>query len=228
MVDSANDQAVWFFASGSAGEPNTAVAWNYRYGVWYVWTPMPFGHVIETDTAASAALLLAGESLTTTGGFVYKFLSGNSFNGATISAIWMTKTLYGLNEQGQPLMSNTKRWRWLDTVFKVTAAVTLKLEWLTGHATDTADAVSSTDFAPAAETLVTSVLSTILTAADSEIAVALGSAQSKIRLQTGSGDFLYDEGIRIRVKTNATTAPWALEAMQLAFQVLPGLNRRDQ
>lgn len=225
LHDSANNQVIWFLPTGSSGEPDTAVSWNYRFGVWYTWTPMPFSHGVELDTSSDAAVLLTGKS---TAGTVYTFLDGNSFDGSNIPAKWMTKTLYGVNEESQPALSNTKRWRWMDLLFKVTNSTSLTLEWFAGNATDTASALHSITVTPAASEIYTADGSLILTADGSSLRVALQSAQEKAILHNGSGDYLHDEGIRIAIGTNTTTAPWSLEAMQLAYQVLPGHKRRFQ
>jgi hypothetical protein len=228
MIDSENDQAIWFFPSGSSGEPDVAVAWNYRYGVWYKWTPMPFGHGVELDTSADAALLLTGQANTSTGAHVYQFLSGNSFDGSNIESVWLTKTLYGVNEQGQPALSHAKRWRWLDIMFRIDQDVDISVGWMEGNSPDTASPLHSLTIEPAAQELVTADGSTILTADGSSILVAIASAQVKALLQDTDGDYLHDEGIRLKVSANSTNGGWALEAMQLAFQVLPGLKRRHQ
>jgi hypothetical protein len=228
VIDADNDQAIWFFPSANAGEPDTAVAWNYRYGVWYQWTPMPFSSSVALDTASDANLLLVGQSTPSTGGYVYQFLSGTSFDGANIAAQWMTKTLYGVNEQAQPALSHTKRWRWLDVLFRVDANVAITVEWLTGTATDTADALGSVSITPAASGLVTMDGSAIITASGSTILLAAASAQQKALLHDAGGAYVHDTGIRLRIKTNGTNGAWALEAMELAFQLLPGLKRRDQ
>jgi hypothetical protein len=228
LHNSSNNEVIWFIPTGSSGEPDTAIAWNYRYGVWYIWSPMPFGHGVELDTATDAALILTGEANTTTGGFVYQFLTGNTFNGSNIDAKWMTKTLYGVNDQGQPAFSNRKRWRWLDLLFRVNQDVTLNVEWLNGSAPDTAAAIDTVQVSPAAEELLTADGSMILTGSGSSILCALQSAQVKAILHTASGDYLHDEGIRIRVGANSDNGTWALEAMQLAYQIQKGFKRRDQ
>lgn len=226
--DTANNQIAWFFPSGTATEPDTAAVWNYKFGVWYKWTPMPFGHGCEIDTASDPNLLLVGQAATATGAFVYKFLDGNSFSGAAIDAKWMTKALYGINEQGKPALSARKRWRWADFLFRVNNNVTLTVEWLTGDSTDTAAALASTTISPGQSFLITADGSMIITDDGSSIVLAKQSAQAKALLHTASQDYLHDEGIRLRIGTNGTNGTWALEAMQLAYQVLPGLNRRDQ
>lgn len=228
IIDADNDQAIWFFPSANAGEPDTAVAWNYRYGVWYQWTPMPFSSSAAIDTSSDANLLLVGQSTPSTGGYVYSFLSGTSFDGANIASQWMTKTLYGVNDQAQPALSNTKRWRWLDVLFRVDANVTITVEWLAGNAPDTAAAIASTTITPTGSTLISADGSTILTADGSSISLAAASAQQKALLHDSAGQYVHDTGIRLRIKTNSTAGAWALEAMELAFQLLPGLNRRDQ
>lgn len=229
FLDSANDQAVWCFPSGSSSEPNVMVSWNYRYGVWYSWSTMPFGHGIEMDKSDDAAILLTGESLVSKGAFVYLFQDGsNSFDGSNIQARWMTKTLYGVNEQGQPALSNTKRWRWLDVLFRVDANTTINCAWLTGDATDSADAISSFNVSPSAAILLTADGSQIVTANGSTITVAILSAQSKALLHKSDGSYLHDTGMRLRIGTDDMNGGWALEAMEVAFQILPGQKRRFQ
>ena len=228
LHDSQNDQIMWFFPSGTSTEPDTAAAWNYRYGVWYAWTPQPFGHGCELDTPTDASVLLTGEANTSTGGYVYAYFTGNDFNGAAIDSKWMTKTLYGINEQGQPSLSTRKRWRWVDLLFRINQNVTLTMEWLQGSSPDNASAIASTTMSPGSQTLITMDGSTILTGDGSSILLAKQSAQVKALLHDDSGNYLHDEGMRLRIGTNSTTGGWALEAMQVAYQILPGLKRRDQ
>jgi hypothetical protein len=228
MIDSANDQAIWCFPSGSAGEPNVMVVWNYRYGVWYPWSTMPFGHGVELDSSSDAATLLVGESDITKGGYIYAFQSGNSFDGSNIDARWMTKTLYGVNEQGAPALSNTKRWRWLDLLFRIDQNTSVTVGWFPGTATDTADPLASVTASPSADALYSADGSAIITSSGSSVLIAVASAQVKNLLKTSSVDYLHDEGIRLRISSNDTNGQWALEAMELAYQILPGLKRRSQ
>lgn len=228
MNDSANNQLIWFIPTESSGEPDTAISWNYRYGVWYVWPDSPFGHGVELDSSSDAAVLRVGEALTSKGAYIYSYLDGNSFDGGNIDARWMTKTLYGVNETSQPAMSNRKRWRWLDLLFRVNQDVTLTVEWMAGSSPDNASALASATIVPGAELLITADGSTILTANSSEIYLAKATAQAKAILHSAVGDYLHDEGIRVRVKANSTNGSWALEAMQLAYQILQGFKRRDQ
>jgi len=228
IIDSANDQAIWIFPKDSAGEPDTAVVWNYRFGVFYPWETMPFSSSVELDTSTDAATMLVGESLTSKGGFVYELFKGNSFDGSNIDSQWMTKTLYGVNEEGQPALSNRKRWRWLDVLFRVDQDINVTVEWLTGASPDTGAAVGSTTITPNAASILSVDGSTIISNDGSTLLVALASAQEKAFLRDGNNDFLHDEGIRLRIGSDNTSGPWALEAMQLAYQMLPGLKRRDQ
>lgn len=228
VLDSDNDQAIWFFPSTSASECDTAIAWNYRFGVWYKWSTMPMGASCELDTSTDPALLLTGENLVSKGAYVYAFLSGSSFDGLNITAQWMTKTLYGINDDTQPAVSNRKRWRWADILFRVNQTVPITVEWLTGGSTDSASAVGSKVITPSASSIISASSSTIVTADGSSITVALQSAQVMALLQSSVGDYLCDEGIRLRIGTSSTAGSWSLEAMQLAYQILPGLKRRDQ
>jgi hypothetical protein len=81
---------------------------------------------------------------------------------------------------------------------------------------------------PGASSLVTADGSVIQTADGSTILLSKQSAQVKALLHDASGNYLHDEGVRLRVGTNSTDGGWALEAIQLAYQLLPGLKRRDQ
>jgi hypothetical protein len=227
LDDLHNKQIIWFYPAEGETEPSEAVCWNYQYGVMYKWEPMTFGHGCVVDTATDPHLLLTGEAIVATGGFVYEFFTGNSFSGAAIDSRWMTKTLYGVNEQGQPALSNTKRWRWLDLLFKTTADVDINVEWLDGHAADDGSALGSVIVSPANADILTADGSTILTADGSTLTVSLSTAQEKAFLRNTGAGYLHDTGIRLRVSANDISGSWALEAIQLAYQVLPGLRRRS-
>lgn len=228
LDDTHNSQVIWFVPSASSSEPDTAVCWNYQYGVWYVWTPQPFGASCLLDTSSDPHLTLVGEAQVSKGGYVYELFDGNSFDGSNISARWNTKTLYGINDRSQPALSNTKRWRWVDVLFRIDQNVDIEVGWMPGSAGDTADTIASVLISPGAEELVTADGSTILTATGSSILVSASSAQEKALLHDQFGRYLHDEGIRIRFSSSGTAGSWALEAMQLAYQILPGLKRRSQ
>lgn len=230
LHDSENEQIIWFFPHGGTGTCNKAVVWNYRFGVWYVWDPMPFASSAATDSTTEGAVMLVGQALSATGGFVYRMFSGSSFDGTGITAVWMTKTLYGTNEQGLPALSNRKRWRWADLLFKVAADVDITVEWLNGIAPDTAASLASTTISPENAFLVSADGSFIVSADGSFLVTSHASVQEKVLLKVGA-DYLHDEGIRLKVSTTSAegqTGNWSLEAMELAYQILPGLKRRDQ
>ncbi len=228
VTDSENQQIIWFIPTGSSGEPDKAVVWNYRWGVWYVWDPMPFSASVELESSSEASVILVGQGDITTGGYVYEFLSGDDFDGDPIEAVWMTKTLQGINDAEQPAFSNTKRWRWADFLFQVNQNVTLTIDWLEGDAGDSAAAFGSTTISPASSQVLSSGGDMIKTVGGDGLLAALASAQAKALLHTPNGRYLHDEGIRLRIGDNASNGSWALEAMTLAYQILPGLKRRDQ
>lgn len=228
IVDAPNSQIVWFVPTGSAGEPDQAIAWNYRWGVWYVWPTMPFSASCELETTSDASLLLVGESSTSKGAYCYSFLNGNSFDGTAINAVWMTKTLQGVNEQNQPAFSNRKRWRWADFLFAIAQDVTLTIEWLVGSSPNNAAAISSRTIEPSASYIFTASGDRLTSLTGDPLLASIASAQAKAQLKTASGDYLHDEGIRLRIGDNASAGSWALEGFSLAYQILPGLKRRDQ
>jgi hypothetical protein len=171
---------------------------------------------------------LVGEALVSKGGYIYTFFDGTSFDGSSIDARWMTKTLYGVNEQGLPALSHTKRWRWLDLLFRIDSDLTVNVAWFPGHVPDSADPVGIAVVDPSSESLITLDGSTILTADASEIEVAISSAQEKILLHMENQSYFHDEGLRLLIYSIDSAGSWALEGMQLAYQILPGLKRRSQ
>lgn len=220
-------EIAWVFASGSAGEPNQAIVWNYKWGVWYT-RDWAFGHAVEVETSSDASILLGTSNSTATGGYVYKLLDGNSFDGTAIQAQWMTKTLYGVTQDGQPAISNTKRFRWADFLFETEQNATLTVEWLSGFSPDNGAAISSRTVSPAADALMTSDVEAVLTSDSAEILVSQASTALRVILGDSRSDYLHDEGIRLRIGDNASNGSWAIEAMTLAYQIMPGLQRRMQ
>lgn len=221
LHDPSRTEVTWFYPSGSSGEPSTAVSWNYKWGVWYQ-REWAFSCAVEMDTASTASLLLAGSG---TAGRVYQLWSGNAFDGSNFTAQWMTKTLWGVNEQSQPALSNRKRWRWADFLFETDNSVTLTLEWLQGNVPDNATAIGSTTFSPATGTILSFDGSTLTSADASTVVLSANSTLDRVQFKTSSGDYLYDRGIRLRIYDAAQAGSWSLESMQLAYQIMPGLKR---
>jgi hypothetical protein len=234
MIDSTNDQAIWCFPSASSSECDTFVSWNYRYGVWYKWTAGNFGHGVEFESSTDAATMLVGQNSLAVGGFIYEWMKAGvtSFDGAAIDARWMTKTLYGLNEQGQPAISVTKRWRWMDLLFRSAsanqAATTVTVGWFPGSATDAASPIATATITPQGSFILSADGSFIITADGSFILSDASTVQGKAQLHTSTSDYLHDTGIRLRISTNDAVSSWFFEAMSIAYQLLPGQKRRFQ
>jgi hypothetical protein len=221
--DATRSEVTWVFPSTAGGsEPSTAVTWNYRWGVWYP-RDWGFGHVVEADSATEAQVLLG-----IIGGRVYRLWSGTSFDGAPIPAQWMTKTLYGVNEQGQPALSHTKRWRWADFLLETEQTVELTVEWLPGGAPDTGAAWGATTIRPAAHDLLTVDGCQILSADGDWLVLSQATSEARAVMVDSKGRYLHDEGVRLRIGDDASLGSWSLEAMNLAYQILPGLQRRMQ
>lgn len=227
LHDPSHSEVTWFFATGSSGEPNMAVTWNYAFGVWYE-REWPFACALLADSSSTAAVILSGSNNTTTGGYVYQLWSGNSFDGASFKAQWMTKTLYGVNDQSQPATSNLKRFRWADFGFETEQTVTLTVEWLQGNTPDNAAAFGTTTIAPMAAHIFTANGDRLTTADGDPITVSQASTTARAILKNTTGDYLHDIGVRMRVYDNAANGSWSLEYMQLAYQILIGLQRRMQ
>jgi len=225
LHDTFRSEVTWLFPTGSCGEPNKAVTWNYRWGVWYE-RDWAFSHAVEIESTADSSILLAGSNSPVTGGFCYQLWNGNSFDGSPIQATWMTKTLYGVLDQAQPGLAQTKRWRWADFLFEMEQTVTLTVEWMPGNVPDNAVAFGTTSISPALFYLVTASGDGIDSASADDLTVSQASSQTRAVLKTSTGDYLHDTGIRFRVGDNAALGSWSLEAFALAYQILPGLQRR--
>lgn len=229
LHDSARDEITWVFATGSNGEPDTAVTWNYRWGLWYT-REWAFSCGVESENSTTASILLAGSRSTTTGGYVYKLWSGNSFNGSLINAVWMTKSLFGVEEQGQgqPTMTQRKRWRFADFLFETEQVTSLLVEWMSGGAPDNGAAIGSVTINPASASVLSFDGDTVVSASGDTIIVSLLSTTAMAQLKDSSGSYMHDEGLRIRVSDNSSNGSWSLEAMNVGYQTLPGTTRRMQ
>ena len=235
--DVENGHVVWFWPGTTAleAECTQAVVWNYRWGVWYVWPDMPMAASTTIETATDTQIVLTGEAQTTKGGFCYKFFSGDSFDGSNIPARWMTKVVYGTDNSWsvrnpQQLMSNIKRFRWLDLIAEAESDVTLTVEWMSGAASDEAvgRGSASQSIEPLGLQLITSDGNGIQTADESNITLPFDSVQKIINLEGSNGDYIQDVGCRIRISDDAANGSWSLEGMTLGFQVLPEATRRLQ
>ena len=237
--DIENGHVVWFWPgptpSGEDAECNQAVVWNYRWGVWYVWPDMPMAASTTIETSSDTQILLTGEAQTAKGGFCYKFFNGDSFDGDTIPARWITKVIYGTDNswnarEPQQLMSYIKRFRWLDIVAEAESDVTLTVEWMSGSSSDesVARGGASKSLEPIGLQLITDDGNGIQTDDESNITLPFDSVQTIINMEGTNGDFIQDVGCRIRISDDASNGSWSLEGMTLGFQVLPGATRRLQ
>jgi len=226
FADPVRNEIGFLFPTGTTTTPDTAVVWNYTFGVWYVRTPQPFSSVLSTDFSASGEVLLAGEAVAATGGLVYQLWSGATFNGTPIEVQWMTKTLYGTDADGRPDLSSRKRWRWIDLLTQEATGVSFTVEWMQGNVPDNAAAFGTTTVSPAGSTVVSSDNSTIQSADGSDLQVTVASDIIRVLLRDSTTDYLHHEGMRLRISSEASQGQWALEGIMLAWQALPGLNRR--
>ena len=225
LHDTTRSEVAWMFAADANTEPSTAIVWNYRWGVMYEreWN---FASAVQLETATEAAVQIGGSASLTTGGIAFDLWDTNTFNGVGFTAQWMTKTLYGVGETGQPVPAYQKRWRWCDLLFVTDQDVDITVAWLNGDAPDNGDPVASVTITPGTDVLASSDGDTIVTADADEINLALDTSQMRARFADSDGRYLHDSGIRLRIGDSLSTASWAVEAMTMAYQILPGLQRR--
>ena len=226
--DPVRNEIGWIFPTGSSATPNKSVVWNHAFGVWYVRTPQEFSSILSTDFVSSGEVVLAGEAAVSAGGYIYQLWSGATFNGTDIAVQWMTKTLYGVDDQGRPDMSVTKRWRWIDLLTQNTSGVTFNVAWLRGNVPNASTALGSQDVSPAGQRVLSADGSQIYSADSSVLEVTSESAITRVKLRSASADYLHDEGMRLKVSATANQGQWAIEGIIVAWQPLPGLSRRMQ
>jgi hypothetical protein len=65
-----------------------------------------------------------------------------------------------------------------------------------------------------------------VSASGDPIAVSSQSTTARALLKDSRGDYLHDTGVRLRVSDHVAAGSWSLEGMNLAYQILPGLERR--
>lgn len=229
ILDSSRDHATWYFPSGSATEPDTAVTWNWRWGVWYVWTPQPFAHGVEVESSSEASTLLASESAIAKGGYVYQLWSGNTFDGTNIVSQWMTKTLFGKDDNGITALGYTKRWRFFDCLLTSTQGAQPTIEFVEGLGEDTSTGTSLGTLDTTGDAIVTADGDSILTADADALILSVASVHVKVKvIDPSDGRHIHSEGIRFRIKDNTSAEAWAIEAFSVGYQILPGLKRRYQ
>jgi hypothetical protein len=216
--DQDRNHIVWFYPTSGSAYCNAAIAWNYKWGVWYQWTGLNVGSatVMSSSTDANTVLVGRGDIGTTDTSAlarVYVLDESGGASGSSFTATWQSKPLYGSDENGVPLLDRRKRWRWVD----------LRLGTISGSAAATSLTASAFDAVTGAIAGGTSVTTT-----DALV-------QKKLRLQRISGnpalngDYPHAEGITLQL--TSTVGPsnsngWALDGFALTYQVLAGQKRR--
>ncbi len=225
LHDTARSEIAWMFAADANSEPSTAAVWNYNWGVWYE-RQWPFASACDLETSTDASVCIGGSSSLITGGVAFELWDTNTFNGVGFTAQWMTKTLYGITEADQAALSYQKRFRWVDLLFETDQSVEIMVEWLNGDSTNNADSIGSVTITPDTASIVSADGDLILTSDGDEIRVSLASSLMRARFADSAGRYLHDSGIRLRIGDTVSLGSWSLEALSLAYQILPGLARR--
>jgi len=128
---------------------------------------------------------------------------------------------------GKPLISFRKRWRWVDFMFDVSGgAVTISIDWIEGDNPDDNAAANGTanltlPFSPV-EANNNSVLET---SANTIISLIGGGATLRAALEDITGRYPTSRGLRLRVRSVSQGGQWFLNAIDTAYQLLPGQKR---
>lgn len=222
LHDTSRNEITWMFPDGSNSECSTAVAWNYRWGVWYI-REWGFASAVEIETSTEAVVHLAGDA--SLGGDVFELWDGNTFDGVAFTAQWQTKTMYGLDDGGKPIPTLMKRWRWLDLLFETDQSVQIDVSWMAGGSPDNADPTRTVTVTPSTTFPSSSDGDAIASSDGDVLAVGEASTSARVGLRSTAGHFFHDKGIRLRVGDVASSGSWSLEAFTLAYQILPGAAR---
>lgn len=202
LEDTDRGEYTWCFPSETATENDLAVTWNIRYGVWYarpIWQLACALPMIQLQVSVIANndlrpnMILAGSSVLNTGGVCYRLWNGYLADGGAFNWQWFSKTLYGLARSGEAesaseLMAYMKRFRWTQLLFKreepVVGTVPVDVAWLRGDAADEDDHIG---------TVTVQVPET---------------CQRRVQhlLVDGSGEFLHDQGMRLRIRGTSSPA----------------------
>lgn len=238
--DTVRGEVTWVVttASSATGTCDAAITWNYRFGVWYS-RDWAFGHGMAFETDTEANVILAGEGRVDIGGYVYKLWDGYAFDEFDpIPAVFETKTFYGTGTMqepslsGAPLLSFTKRWRWIDLLFETTLTMDVLVEWLPEESLDGQEPGSSTVVVIRDSSLVTSDGSAIESSDGVAIVVGMNPTRVRIRLVTTNdadpmknGRYLHSRGVRIRISSSSDFAAFKIIGFNVAYQLLDGLKR---
>lgn len=231
--DRDRQEVSWVYADGASAEPNVAVVWNYRYGVWFE-RDWGFACGLEIETPGSASVLIAGEAFTANGGFAYQLWNGFNFNGGAINSQWMTRTLYGqgffsdpTGYYGKPLLGLRKRWRWADLLLNVAGGgITFTLEWIVGdNPADGAEPLASKSFMLPGTSLVDAQGNLIADAGGNVLRASTDASLIRTQLKDSTGQFAHSRGLRLRLRATTITGQWSMAALDTAYQLLPGETR---
>lgn len=196
LHDDVRSEVTWMFPAGTSEEPDTAVTWNYLYGVWYE-RSWPFACAIIADSATASNVLIAGNAIAN--GLVYKLWDTDLLDGAALTSVLNLKTIYGYDENGRALIVEDKRWRQCDIlVIGTVSAITF--EYTAGEASDSATAIGT------------------------ETAAITTSGVGRVQFQDSNGQYLVARGARMRF-TTVGQAAFSYVGLDVAYQLLPGLNR---
>jgi hypothetical protein len=229
LHDPTRFHVTWFYPDADSTTCNTAVTWNYRFGAWYKYTPQPFSAGVCLETATSSAVCIAGQAATAEGGHVYTLWSGNTFDGSDITSTFFTKPLFGVVSESFtsiPQIAPTKRWRYTEVVMAGAAAKDVTVSWFKNLASDdeSPDGTSSVNIIDGI-----SVLSAdgdvIVSASGDDIQSSDASVFARILHKDTSGSYMLSNAMRLRISDTSSGLPWSLEALTLAFQILPGVRK---
>ncbi len=232
--DPTHGHMVWFVPLDGATYPTHAIAWNYWWGVWYVWEHQYLSSSVATDAEQESSVLIVGSAIRGefVGGQAFRYMKGIVFGNRDREATWMTKPIYGvvsIRNDLQPAQAYTKRFRWVDILFSgdTLPASWGTVSWIRGHQGDDHEAYGSKqvlldtehgDF----ETVWTSDGEQVFSSDGEELLVWRDRNQRKVKLIDDNGRYLHDTGMRLKIEMGGSS----VESISLAYQLLEGPKRR--
>lgn len=204
--DAAHGMFVWVIPSDNATEPDRSIGWNYNFGTWHEWSGTSFAHVALAESSSEQSVLIAAEAAIATGAFFYRLWSGNTKDGSSVTATYLSKPIYPPIEQdGAPDYTQEKRIESVAVMFPKDASPT---------------------------SIVVGFLPVDAADGDTPEIERTVDGSSRVRVparQTGAGTnpgrYYHGCGFRFKLTSTATSGPWTLQGLQFIVQVLTGKTR---
>lgn len=236
--DDINGQIAWFVPHGhGTTEPNKAVVWNWRHGIWSHIDSAPFSAAVSIQGTDEAQLMFTGSNSTDDDGVVYEWFRGNSFDGSAIQGEYWSPPLYGAGRGGENLHERTKGANWISVNRRAPSADLAHLKTSDDEFILTSDGEKILLGQPASDLTLEvyegaggpddTPFFTSTLADDSTVAETI---EELVLLRASDGRRPRGKSFRVRIYSNDANdeSPWALNGYTWSFDVYPDARKRSR